>query len=238
MSVLPIRLLLFRVAILTRHRLSEIPLRMLRLCHRLTSVMILLPLFGLFDHQAKLEIEVGEFTNLMSVPPAMGKAHTTRELLIHDIWFTPMNQHRDCFNSFCRQYWGTACTGFTLGLGGQGDVWHCIRTKCKGLYQGDRRVIKPILPVEFTSFRSFKTPHETFEIFLWKGAPWPWRSPPSLKVLVQNGKAQAVYSARSIQQSFDYNVVKTSILRAYELVPEAYRQKFRNLKKKLRSSHL
>ncbi len=31
--------------------------------------------------------------------------------------------------------------------------------------------------------------------------------------------------------SFDYDVVKAAVLRAYELVPEAYRQKFRNQKK-------
>ncbi|KAK0156627.1 hypothetical protein N1851_000058 [Merluccius polli] len=48
---------------------------------------------------------------------------------------------------------------------------------------------------------------------------------------VLSGKAQAVYSALSIQQSSDYNAVKTAILHAYELVPEAYRQKFRSLKK-------
>ena len=42
------------------------------------------------------------------------------------------------------------------------------------------------------------------------------------------GKAQEVCTALSIDHSLDYAKVKTTVLRAYELVPEAYRQKFRN----------
>ncbi len=42
------------------------------------------------------------------------------------------------------------------------------------------------------------------------------------------GKAQEVCSSLPIEQSLDYDVVKTAVLRAYELVPEAYRQKFRD----------
>ncbi len=41
------------------------------------------------------------------------------------------------------------------------------------------------------------------------------------------GKAQEVCSALTIEQSLDYDSVKAAVLRAYELVPEAYRQKFR-----------
>ena len=37
------------------------------------------------------------------------------------------------------------------------------------------------------------------------------------------GKAHEVYSALSIEQSEDYEVVKREILKAYELVPKAYR---------------
>ncbi|KAL2096412.1 hypothetical protein ACEWY4_008560 [Coilia grayii] len=48
---------------------------------------------------------------------------------------------------------------------------------------------------------------------------------------VFSGKAQEVFSALSSDQATQYDVVKTTILHAYELVPEAYRQKFRNLKK-------
>ena len=45
------------------------------------------------------------------------------------------------------------------------------------------------------------------------------------------GKARAVYSALSVEESSQYDIVKLSILKAYELVPEAYRQRFRNTKK-------
>ncbi|CAI5678278.1 unnamed protein product [Oreochromis niloticus] len=41
------------------------------------------------------------------------------------------------------------------------------------------------------------------------------------------GRAQEVCASLSIADSLDYEVVKSTILRAYELVPEAYRQKFR-----------
>lgn len=45
------------------------------------------------------------------------------------------------------------------------------------------------------------------------------------------GKAQEVCSALPVEQSLVYDVVKQTVLRAYELVPEAYRQKFRAHKK-------
>lgn len=41
------------------------------------------------------------------------------------------------------------------------------------------------------------------------------------------GKAQEVCSALPIEQRLDYEVVKTAVLRAYEWVPETYRQQFR-----------
>ena len=45
------------------------------------------------------------------------------------------------------------------------------------------------------------------------------------------GKAREVYSALSVEESAQYSVVKSAILKAYELVPEAYRQRFRNAEK-------
>ena len=42
------------------------------------------------------------------------------------------------------------------------------------------------------------------------------------------GKAQEIYGSLSVEQSSDYEHVKEAILKVYELVPEAYRQKFRN----------
>ena len=45
------------------------------------------------------------------------------------------------------------------------------------------------------------------------------------------GKAQEVFAVLSEEQSSDYATVKAAILNAYALVPEAYRQKFRKLKR-------
>jgi len=42
------------------------------------------------------------------------------------------------------------------------------------------------------------------------------------------GKAREAYAALTIVESSQYHVVKAAVLKAYELVPEAYRQKFRN----------
>ena len=45
------------------------------------------------------------------------------------------------------------------------------------------------------------------------------------------GKAQIAYAALSLDDSNDYDLVKAAVLRKYSLVPEAYRQKFRGLKR-------
>ena len=60
---------------------------------------------------------------------------------------------------------------------------------------------------------------------------WPVEVWTLLLQIVLTGKAQATYSALTMQQSSDYLTVKTAILNAYELVPEAYRQRFRGLQK-------
>lgn len=45
------------------------------------------------------------------------------------------------------------------------------------------------------------------------------------------GKAQEVVAALPVEESLVYDSVKNTILRAYELVPKAYRQKFRAYKR-------
>lgn len=60
---------------------------------------------------------------------------------------------------------------------------------------------------------------------------WPVEIWTLLLQTVLSGKAQSVYSALTVQQGANYQIVKNTILTAYELVPEAYRQKFRNLRK-------
>ncbi len=60
----------------------------------------------------------------------------------------------------------------------------------------------------------------------WSKEVWP--------LLLQcklTGKAQEVCATLSLEDSLNYDMVKVAILRAYELVPEAYRQRFRNHKK-------
>ncbi|XP_073785824.1 uncharacterized protein [Danio rerio] len=58
---------------------------------------------------------------------------------------------------------------------------------------------------------------------------WPKQFWTMLLQCVFTGKAQDIYSALTLEQSGEYETVKTAVLHAYELVPEAYRQKFRNL---------
>ena len=65
-----------------------------------------------------------------------------------------------------------------------------------------------------------------------EGCEWPKQSWSLLLFNGLKGKAQDAYSALSKDECKDYDVVKDAILKAYELVPEAYRQKFRNYRKK------
>ena len=51
---------------------------------------------------------------------------------------------------------------------------------------------------------------------------WPRPTWTTLLQSVLTGKAADVYSAMNVQDSSDYEKVKTAILKAYELVPEAY----------------
>ena len=57
---------------------------------------------------------------------------------------------------------------------------------------------------------------------------WPEESSVLLLQSVLLGKAQEIYGSLSVEQSSNYEHVKEAILKAYELVPEAYRQKFNN----------
>ena len=52
------------------------------------------------------------------------------------------------------------------------------------------------------------------------------------------GKAKKIYTQLTVEQSSSYDTVKELILKAYELVPEAYRQNFRNCKKENEQTHV
>ena len=60
---------------------------------------------------------------------------------------------------------------------------------------------------------------------------WPKEVWTLLLQSVLIGKAREIYSALPVERSTQYEDVRQAILKAYELVPEAYRQKFRNCKK-------
>ena len=67
---------------------------------------------------------------------------------------------------------------------------------------------------------------------------WPKESWVLLLQSVLVGKAQEIYGSLSVKQSSNYEHVKEAILKAYELVPEAYRQKFRNYLKYDSKTHV
>ena len=52
------------------------------------------------------------------------------------------------------------------------------------------------------------------------------------------GKAREIYSQLSVVQASDYDYVKELILKGYELVPEAYRQRFRNCQKESNQTYV
>ena len=67
---------------------------------------------------------------------------------------------------------------------------------------------------------------------------WPKEHWTLLLQSVIIGKAREIYTQLTVQQSSSYDTVKELILKAYELVPEAYRQKFRNCKKENEQTHV
>ena len=67
---------------------------------------------------------------------------------------------------------------------------------------------------------------------------WPKQHWTLLLQSVIIGKAREIYTQLTVQQSSSYDTVKELILKAYELVPEAYRQKFRNCKKENEQTHV
>ena len=55
---------------------------------------------------------------------------------------------------------------------------------------------------------------------------------------VMIGKAREIYTQLTIEQNSIYDTVKELILKAYELVPEAYRQNIKNCKKENEQNHV
>lgn len=60
---------------------------------------------------------------------------------------------------------------------------------------------------------------------------WPDAARTLMLQCVLTGRAQEVFSAMSVADSQKYSRVKAAVHKSYELVPEAYRQRFRFWKK-------
>ena len=73
---------------------------------------------------------------------------------------------------------------------------------------------------------------------LQKNLNWPKEHWTLLLQSVLIGKAREIYTQLPVEQSHHHETVKELILKIYELVPEAYRQKFRNCKKDSNQTHV
>lgn len=67
---------------------------------------------------------------------------------------------------------------------------------------------------------------------------WPRNVWSLLLQCTLSGKAQEAFAALSVEDSLDFEKVKSAVLRVYELVPEAYRQKFRRLRKQYNQTNV
>ena len=67
---------------------------------------------------------------------------------------------------------------------------------------------------------------------------WPKECWSMLLQTVLTGKAQRAYATLPTENCADYDLVKAAVLKSFELVPEAYRQKFRTQRKTENLSHV
>ena len=111
------------------------------------------------------------------------------------------------------------------------------------VFPGQFFVPVPALVIYSDSFFSPFNENEVEKYFLLfeklaKDLDWPLNKYTILLQNVLKGKTSEVYLALKPEQRSDYQTVKETILKAYELVPEAYRQKFRNFKKEADKTHV
>ncbi len=85
-----------------------------------------------------------------------------------------------------------------------------------------------------------KDPDSFFVLFerIANACNWPDAARALMLQTVLIGKAQEAYSSLTVEDSQDYAKVKAVVLKAYERVPEFYRQQFRNWKKSEKQSHV
>lgn len=79
-----------------------------------------------------------------------------------------------------------------------------------------------------------KDPDTFFLLFerVAKARSWPDADCALMLQSVLSVKAQEAYSSLTVEDSSSYDKIKAAVLKAYELVPEAYRQRFRSWEKK------
>ena len=85
-----------------------------------------------------------------------------------------------------------------------------------------------------------KDPETLFSLFerVADARSWPDSDRTLMLQCVLTGKAQEAYSALSVADSVSYDKVKRAVLQIYELVPEAYCQRFRTLERDDRQTHV
>ena len=67
---------------------------------------------------------------------------------------------------------------------------------------------------------------------------WPKDKWVALLQGVLTGTARNVFDSLSVEDSLDYDLVKDSILKAYERIPEFYRQQFRSYRKQVNQTYV
>ena len=85
-----------------------------------------------------------------------------------------------------------------------------------------------------------KDPETFFSLFerVADARGWPGADRTVMLQCVLTGKAQEAYAALSVTDSVSYKSVKEAVLKVYEMVPEAYRQRFREGRKEDKQSYL
>uniref|UniRef100_A0A8C5CMY1 Gypsy retrotransposon integrase-like protein 1 n=1 Tax=Gadus morhua TaxID=8049 RepID=A0A8C5CMY1_GADMO len=85
-----------------------------------------------------------------------------------------------------------------------------------------------------------RDPESFFSLFerVAESRKWPESARTVMLQCALTGRAQEAYSALSVADGQDYECVKSAVLKVYELVPEAYRQRFRSWKRVEKQTHL
>ena len=109
-----------------------------------------------------------------------------------------------------------------------------LRDKQERDYFDPSRVCKLVPPFKEQDIDQYFTHFEKVASNL----EWPKESWTSLLQTVFTGKARQAYNDLSDEKSKDYETVKQTVLKVYELIPEAYRLKFRARKMSEGETHV